>query len=180
VCIKDCDEFLLGPFLLAAPVVEKGGRRRRFYLPAGPQAWFDFHTEASYSDGVNVDIDAPIDRLPLFVPAGGIIPMTATADDFSRLHDEPSRCLRLFPGPDTGSSTFTLVEDDGITEAGPVTHLHLDLSWNAGEITLRAHKTGTYPLPTDPITVCIPKRDKRSLKLRGDAGINLVRGAYQP
>jgi alpha-glucosidase len=179
VCVADCDEFLLGPFLLAAPVVEQGARRRRFYLPAGPEAWFDFYTEASYSAGVNVDIHAPIDRLPLFVPAGGILPMTGSADDFTRLHDEPSRCLRLFPGPGTGTSTFDLIEDDGITQSGPITRLHLELSWTPASVSLRVSKTGDYALPADPITVSIPPRDQRTLNLEADAGIRLIGGPFQ-
>jgi hypothetical protein len=45
-----------------------------------------------------------VDRLPLLAPAGAIVAMTDNGDDYSRLHDEPSRGLRVFPGTADGAS----------------------------------------------------------------------------
>ena len=48
------DQFLLGHDLLAAPVLEEGQRRRKVVLPAGQ----------------TVEVDAPLEQMPLFVRAG--------------------------------------------------------------------------------------------------------------
>ncbi len=175
-CAADCDELMLGPFLLAAPVVVPGARLRRLRLPAGPEAWFDFYTEEMLPSGAEAEVAAPLDRLPLLVPAGAILPLTATGDT-ARLHDEPSRLLRLFPGPGAGETQFVLVEDDGITEGGPVTRLTLSLFWTPQAVRLHVGAAGDYPLP-DRIAVALPAAERRPLLL--DAAPDapaLVRGA---
>ena len=103
------DELMLGPFLLAAPVTGPGERSRRLHLPQGPECWFDFYSGEALAGGAWADIAAPLDRLPLLVRAGAILPMTDSGEDFSRLHDEPSRRLRIFPGPGTGTSRLRAV-----------------------------------------------------------------------
>ncbi len=157
---EDCDELMLGPFLLAAPVVTPGDRHRRVRLPAGPEAWFDAATGERLT-GCHATRPAPLDVLPLLAPAGAILPLTDGLD-FSRRHDEPSRLLRLYPGPGAGESTFTLVEDDGITEGGPVTHLHCRLTWTSAQITFQAEASGAYRL-TPTIGLALPPAETRPL-----------------
>ena len=53
-------------------------RTRRVYLPAG-SIWFDFYSKKQYDGGQWITVDAPIDRIPLFVRDGSIIPMTEPA-----------------------------------------------------------------------------------------------------
>jgi alpha-glucosidase len=109
------DELMVGQELLAAPVVEKGARQRQLYLPRGPAGWYDFYGETWFPAGEMAVLAAPLERLPLLVREGAILPLTTEAHDFSRLHDEPSRCVRLFPGHRSGTSFFTLYEDDGLS-----------------------------------------------------------------
>ena len=171
-CVEDCDELMLGPFLLAAPVVRPDERLRRLRLPDGPEAWFDFHTGKAFAPGSHAEVEAPLDRLPLLAPAGAILPLTGAAG-MGRLHDEPSRLLRLFPGSGQGSSGFVLVEDDGITEGGPATHLTCALSWTPDRISLRLDAEGTYPLP-DRIGAALTADDRRPLNVERGAGVPYV------
>ncbi|NJP46458.1 glycoside hydrolase family 31 protein [Actinacidiphila epipremni] len=60
------DQFLFGPDILVAPVTRAGARERRVYLPAGAQ-WRDAHTGRRYPGGDHVTVDAPLERIPLFV-----------------------------------------------------------------------------------------------------------------
>ncbi len=163
---EDFADLMLGAALLAAPVVEQGARSRVVYLPAGPECWFDFWSGEIMAAGAITTLAAPLDRLPLAVAAGGILPMT-DATDFGRLHDEPSRCLRLFPGVGTGSSQFVLCEDDGAAEDGPVTRITITLSWTPADVTVVAQAEGDYALPFETIGVSLPQADARALHLSG-------------
>ncbi len=176
-CAEERDELMLGPFLLAAPVVAPGERARRAYLPSGPACWFDFWTEEVLAAGADATLAAPLDRLPLVVPDGAILPMTDAGDDFSRLHDEPTRAVRIFPGPAAGSGRFVLFEDDGISAAVDATRVTFDLAWSAGEIALSVSAEGAYPLPYRQIRVIQRQADRRPIRLTaGEAAPKLVLG----
>ena len=164
---QDCPDLMLGPWLLGAPVVEEGARTRAVYLPAGPDLWFDFWTGAPLRAGEITNRAAPLSLLPLFVPAGGILPLTR---DVSRetLHDEPSRHLRVFPGSDSGESRFELIEDDGITLGGPRTRVDITLRWTREKVIVAAHARGDYKLPWSRMRVTLPLGESRGLDLQGD------------
>jgi len=178
-CFDECDELMCGPFLLAAPVVAPGERARRAYLPAGPDCWFDFYTEERLPAGQEATLAAPLDRLPLIVPEGAIVPMTDAATDFSHLHDEPSRRIRLFPGEGSGASRFVLTEDDGISASGARTRITLDLSWTPEQIALDAQADGIYPVPARQIALVLPAAERRPLVVStaDGAGFHLSRTA---
>ena len=63
------DEYMFGPALLVAPVVEQGSTTRQVYLPAGTD-WYNFWTNEKVHGGQTITVSAPIDTLPLFVRAG--------------------------------------------------------------------------------------------------------------
>jgi len=67
------DQYLLGRDLLIAPVLHAGDIKREVYFPQG-DAWRDWWSGQYYAGGSTVKIDAPIDRLPLFVRVGAIVP----------------------------------------------------------------------------------------------------------
>ena len=52
------DELLLGPWLLAAPVLEAGKRTRQLYLPPG--RWYDYWSRAVLEGGKQVTVAAPL------------------------------------------------------------------------------------------------------------------------
>lgn len=68
------DEFLLGPDLLVAPVVQQGVRQRPVYLPAGTR-WVDAWTDTELDGGQTVTAAAPLDRIPVFLRAGAKLPI---------------------------------------------------------------------------------------------------------
>jgi alpha-glucosidase len=171
----DNDELMLGPFLLAAPVTAAGERSLRLRLPAGPECWFDFYSGEAFASGAWGDVAAPLERLALVVTAGAILPMTDAGEDFSRLHDEPSRRLRIFPGPGTGTSRFVLHEDDGISADGPVTRLAITLDWTPDAISLRVEAEGDYALPYAAMAVETRPAERRPLSLSAGPRAPLLR-----
>jgi alpha-glucosidase len=94
-CYEDSDDFMLGDALLVAPVVEQGAIKRRVYLPDGPQAWFDFYSGEKFAAGALHEIDAPLNRLPLFARHGACVPLAIASDRVPRF-DDPIGEVRQF------------------------------------------------------------------------------------
>src|SRR5262249_43401594 len=173
----DTDDFHLGPHLLVASIVEPGQRKRPVYLPRGPAEWIDFWAGTYHGAGTVVSASAPLERIPLFVPAGAILPVTDTAD-MSRKHDEPSRALLVFPGRGRGEREFTVYEDDGLTHRyrdGDYAELRCRLVWSATSVRLQVTKRGRFRLPYSAFRVVALPEERRALRLEGD-GISLVGG----
>jgi len=63
---------MFGDGLLVAPVLWHGMRTRGLSLPPG--VWYDYWTGKRYKGGTRVDVEAPIDRIPIFARAGAVIP----------------------------------------------------------------------------------------------------------
>ncbi len=119
------DEYMFGPALLVAPVVEQAAASREVYLPAGTD-WYNYWTNEKVHGGQTITVKAPIDTIPLFVKAGSILPMGAPVE--STHDDQPIMKVKIYAG---ASSDFTLYKDDGTTyayEAGKneITTLHWD------------------------------------------------------
>jgi alpha-glucosidase (family GH31 glycosyl hydrolase) len=104
-------EFLWGDDLLVAPVTREGARAWPVYLPAG--GWYDFWSGARYDGPTGITLDAPLDRLPLLVRAGAIVPMGPVVQHTG---ERPLDEITLLIYPD-GASSFELYEDDGRSNA---------------------------------------------------------------
>lgn len=104
------DEYLVGRDLLVAPVVNEGVTKRRVYFPAGDR-WVDWWTGKTYEGGTDAEIDAPLDRLPLFVRAGAVIPTQPSIRHTGEMSKAPLSLL-VVPGAD-GTSNFYEDAGDG-------------------------------------------------------------------
>jgi alpha-D-xyloside xylohydrolase len=100
------DQFMFGPALLVNPVTEQGASSRRLYLPAGQ--WVDFWTGAPVAGAQSIEAAAPLDRLPLYVRAGSILPLGPSVEYAAQSPAAPIE-LRVFPGAD---GDFILYEDE--------------------------------------------------------------------
>lgn len=141
-------QFMTGPSLLVAPVYEDTTVRNDIYLPAG--RWIDYWDGAEFNGSTTLNgYAAPLEKLPLFVKAGAIIPMgPETLYDGEKPMDPIT--LDLYP---SGSTTFDLYEDDGSTQkyrtgAFARTRIEMDapVTPDAGDritVKVRAAK-GTY------------------------------------
>lgn len=104
------DEFMFGPSILVAPVTDAGATSRRVYLPTGQQ-WYDFWTGTRRAGGQEVNRRTPLDIMPLYIPAGTILPM-GPESEYSNQHPEAPVELRIYPG---ANASLELYEDDGIS-----------------------------------------------------------------
>jgi alpha-D-xyloside xylohydrolase len=119
------DEYMFGPAFLVAPVTDQGATTRRVYLPAGSD-WYNYWTNERVYGGQMIEVNAPIDTLPLFVRAGSILPLGEPIENTNQVQRISK--LRIYTG---ASGDFTLYVDDGKTyayEKGDcsITHLHWD------------------------------------------------------
>ena len=140
------DEFMFGPALLVNPVLKADAAHRSVYLPASPK-WYDFWSGDSTAGNQEIDAQAPLDRIPLYVRAGSILPMGPEIEYASQSPGGAIE-LRIYRGAD---GTFNLYEDAGDSydyESGQ--HTVIPMSWNdaAGVLTIGARQ-GSYPGMTD-------------------------------
>lgn len=99
------DQYLFGPDLLVAPIY-RGGTHREVYLPAGE--WIDYWTGQPTTGPAVIEVDAPLDRIPLYVRAAAIIELLPAdvdtlvaanaALDKSVVPIDDRRILQVWPG----------------------------------------------------------------------------------
>lgn len=123
-----CDEYLLGKFVLVAPVTVPGKFAREVYLPEGE--WYDYETNEKYTGGKYILADAPLDKVPVFIRAGAILPVAE--GNIQSTEDITSENTRILTYP--GQGTFIHYEDDNETLA------YREGSYNAMEYTLNGEK----------------------------------------
>jgi len=100
------DQFLFGPAVLVNPVTEPGASSRHLYLPDAK--WFDFWTGTVVAGPRAIDAPAPIDRIPLYVRAGSILPIGPEVEFAAEKSADPLE-IRVYPG---AKGSFTLYEDE--------------------------------------------------------------------
>jgi alpha-glucosidase len=132
------DEYLFGDSLLAAPVTRPGATWRRVYLPGGE--WYDFWTGARV--GGQVDAVAPLERMPLYVRPGTVLPMGPIVQHTGEW--PPDRlALHVYPG----DSESWLYDDDGQSTAcrdGAFQVSRFQSRLCDGKLTVRREVEGTF------------------------------------
>lgn len=153
------DQYMFGPAIMVNPVTEakyhKSGenspktasansevKTRPVYLP-GKNEWYDFWTGESQVGGKTVHAPAPLDKIPLFIRAGSILPMGPIMQYSSEKPEDPIE-LRIYTGAD---GNFNLYEDENDNynyEKGA--YAEIPITWNEASQTLTIGKRmGSFP-----------------------------------
>lgn len=103
-------QFLVGEHLLVAPVTAPGVALQKVYLPAG--RWLELDTGEVFEGGRAVTVETPLERLPLFLAEGGILP---SREAMQYVGERDSGTLRLDVFAGAGNDGFDLYEDDGLS-----------------------------------------------------------------
>jgi alpha-D-xyloside xylohydrolase len=130
------DTYLFGDHLLVAPVVEEGKTSREVLLPPG--GWVDWWTGEVHQGGAAITVDAPLEKLPLFMAAGSVVPLLRPTIDSMAPTTDPMRVDSYATTPGliyarvvAGSkSVFTLF--DGAEAAQELLPGSIALSWKGG------------------------------------------------
>jgi alpha-D-xyloside xylohydrolase len=135
------DQFMFGPAILVNPVTEPRALSRHLYLP--PTKWYDFWTGSAIPGGQAIDAPAPLDRMPLYVRAGSILPMGPDVEYAAEKPADPIE-LRIYKGVD---GSFTLYEDENDNynyEKG--VYSTIPLHWDDARQTLTiGERQGSFP-----------------------------------
>ena len=133
-------QYMFGKSILVAPVTESSKTEWNVYLPKAA-GWFDFWTGKLFKGGQKVKTDAPLDRIPLFVKAGSIIPMGKIIQSTAEKSDTLE--IRIYKG---ANGEFTLYEDEGDNynyEKGK--YSNISFRWNEKNQSLTiGDKQGNY------------------------------------
>jgi alpha-D-xyloside xylohydrolase len=96
------DQFMYGPAFLVNPVTEPAATTRQVYLPEAK--WYDFWTGSELVGGHTINAITPLDRMPLYVRAGSIVPLGPDVEWSTEKAADPIE-LRIYRG---GNGDFTI------------------------------------------------------------------------
>ena len=136
------------------------------YLPKGA-LWYDFWTGKQYRGGQRLELSTSLNRVPMFVRAGSILPL---GPEMQYTGEKPwdNLEIRLYPGAD---GTFMLYEDEGDTynyERG--IYSTIPFHWNDRSHTLTiGNRQGQYPgmLTNRKFTVVMPNGTSQTVNYNG-------------
>jgi len=100
------DQFMFGPAILVNPVTEPAASLRQVYLPE--TKWYDFWSGTTVPGNRMIEAAAPLERIPLYVRAGSILPLGPDVEWSTEKPADPIE-LRIYRGAD---GDFTLYEDE--------------------------------------------------------------------
>lgn len=166
-CHQESFDFMCGPDLLIASVLEEDTRQRRVYLPK-EEDWIEMHSGEYYHGGQTITVPAPLEKIPVFVAAGAVIPQGKVMRYVGEKPDD-LRELYLFPHQETGQRTCHLIEDDGISldyQKGEYSELEFTLTSTPNDMHLdiRFSHLG-YELPYQELWISLPKDEQRQVKI---------------
>ncbi len=153
------DQWMFGPALMACPVGYYKARNRAVYFPE-QCGWYDFYTGSYIEGGQHLIVDAPYERIPVFVREGSIIPF---GPEIQYCDEKPAELINLYvyTGKD---ATFQLYEDEGTNynyEKGK--YATIDISYSEATRTLTiGQRKGTFPgmLKNRRFNVVVVSKDK--------------------
>jgi alpha-glucosidase len=161
------DQFMCGDSLLIAPVMEKGATSRSVYLPAGP--WYDYWTGVRHVGPLSLDVEAPLDHLPIYVKAGAVVTTGPQVANTSQIESQPPM-FHVFPGH--GDSW--LYEDDGVSKAylrGEHQVTHFTVSGSEDHLVVTRHTDGPFDPGYDRCQVEIHGVDGTPKAIEGLSGV---------
>jgi len=140
--IRQSYQYMFGQSFLVAPVTEPNVTEWNVYLPKS-STWYNFWTGKHFIDGLTIKTAAPIDKIPLFIKAGAIIPFGPQVQyTTEKKWDELE--LYIYAGAD---GQFILYEDENDNynyEKGLYTTI--DFNWNDKTRTLTiGQRKGSFP-----------------------------------
>lgn len=140
------DQYFFGQNLLVAPIMIHGMLVRKIQLPSGK--WFDFWSKKTQQGGGNIFENVALEHIPVYVPAGGFVPMTVSAKSSTEDYVSDSLVIKFFQDISAPNSEFTIFHDKG-TDANVLENHNYELLKLTGRtksdtISVNLARTHTY------------------------------------
>jgi alpha-D-xyloside xylohydrolase len=135
------DQFMFGPAFLVSPVTEPAASLRQLYLPNAK--WYDFWAGTSSQGGKMIEAAAPLERIPLYIRAGSILPLGPEMEWSTEKPADPIE-LRIYRGADGDFTLYEDENDDYNYEKGVYATIPLHWDDNNGTLTIGGRK-GDFP-----------------------------------
>jgi alpha-glucosidase len=166
-------EYLLGKDILIAPLWSDTTFYRDIYLPEGE--WIDYFDEITYHGKQTITYHAPIDRVPILIKAGAIIPM---APDNQRYVDEIKSPLTIQIYP-KGEASFELYEDDAESydyEKGVFAITRFSYIDDTGEMIIKkSAPAGLYKIQERDLIFCVHQKMQVKSVLQGGRSLRILK-----
>jgi alpha-D-xyloside xylohydrolase len=135
-------EFMFGKAILVAPITEAGAMQRKVYLPDS-EDWFNFWTGENIKGGQTIIAEAPLDKIPLYIKAGSILPMGPIIQHSNEKPNEAIE-IRVYEGSDGEFSLYEDENDNYNYEKG--FYSSITFIWNDTKRTLTINdREGSFP-----------------------------------
>ena len=133
-------QYMFGKSFLVAPVTSAGVKNWDVYLPKDVQ-WYDFWTGERFKGGQKIATPAPLNKIPLFIKEGSIVPMGSVIQNTQVKQEELE--IRVYTGK---NASFTYYNDEGDNYNYEKGHyIEIPMNWDEKNQTLTIGKqTGSY------------------------------------
>jgi len=102
------NQYMFGRSLMICPVTTYKARTREVYFPKN-EGWYNLYNGTFTAGGEKQTVDAPYNRMPIYVPAGSILPVGQLIQNTTK----PQTDLTVFVYAGK-NGTFTLYEDENV------------------------------------------------------------------
>ncbi|MFZ4813095.1 MAG: TIM-barrel domain-containing protein [Phototrophicaceae bacterium] len=163
--LRDVDDcYLLGDSLLVAPILHKGQTSRKVMLPRG--GWYNYWTNRYYEGNETIEVGVPLERLPLFVRAGAVIPSWDVMQNLSRVNASALN-LKVYPG-----NHETVLYDDAYEGLGYLQGesrwTYITTGWAGNRLRIQRRITGQFEPVYKQFKIAVVGFDEEPLAVRVD------------
>ncbi len=147
---RNRNEYTFGTEMLVKPITKPHDKYTTMgstavWFPEGE--WYDFFNNRRYSGGRTLTVYRDLYEMPVFVKAGGIVPM-ATPENVNDLDNPVNMKIKIYAGAD---NTFEMYEDDGRTKdyiIGKYAKTNMNFKWGENcEFTINATEGDASVIP---------------------------------
>lgn len=148
------DEYMFGPDLLICPVMKpvfygagsvmlRKEQKQKVYLPDGC-SWYDLWTEEKLEGGQEIETDITMDKIPVYVKAGSILPLAQEELQYAQQDLQKPLAIKVYPGADGSFRLYEDAGDDYGYETGA--YVRIKFTYSDGDRTLHiSEQEGSYP-----------------------------------